>query len=186
METDLLCLVPVGITLRSDSTSPTSITDFADAGSFLVEVWSKQVEFTARQADSIMNILIADDHANVRRGLREILDDAFSGAHFSEASNGDEVLTQLVKSQQDVLLLDINMPGRSGLEVLKDVKFIYPLLPVIMVSVQPENQYALRCLLAGAAAYINKNSASDDLAPAIKKILDSDAPFTQNPSGHQL
>ena len=69
-----------------------------------------------------MNILIADDHANVRRGLREILVDAFSGAHFSEASNGDEVLTQLLGSQHDVLLLDINMPGRSGLEVLKDVK----------------------------------------------------------------
>ena len=68
-----------------------------------------------------MNILIADDHANVRRGLREILADAFSGAHFSEASNGDEVLTQLLGSQHDILLLDINMPGRSGLEVLKDV-----------------------------------------------------------------
>ena len=75
-----------------------------------------------------MNILIADDHANVRRGLREILVDAFSGAQFSEASNGDEVLTELVRSQHDVLLLDINMPGRSGLEVLKDVKLIYPLL----------------------------------------------------------
>jgi DNA-binding NarL/FixJ family response regulator len=119
-----------------------------------------------------MNILIADDHANVRRGLREILVDAFSGAQFSEASDGDEVLIQLVASQHDVLLLDINMPGRSGLEVLKDVKHIYPLLPVIMVSVQPENQYASRCLLAGATAYVNKDSASEELAPAIKKILD--------------
>jgi DNA-binding NarL/FixJ family response regulator len=119
-----------------------------------------------------MNILIADDHANVRRGLREILVDAFSGAQFSEASDGDEVLTKLVASQHDVLLLDINMPGRSGLEVLKDVKHIYPLLPVIMVSVQPENQYASRCLLAGATAYVNKDSASEELAPAIKKILD--------------
>ena len=118
-----------------------------------------------------MNILIADDHANVRRGLREILADAFSGARFSEAANGDEVLTQLVMSQHDLLLLDINMPGRSGMEVLKDVKQFYPLLPVIMVSVQPENQYASRCLRAGAAAYINKNSASEELAPAIRKIL---------------
>ena len=130
-----------------------------------------------------MNILIADDHANVRRGLREILADAFSGAHFSEASNGDEVLTQLLGSQPDVLLLDINMPGRSGLEVLKDVKQIYPQLPVIMVSVQPESQYALRCLRAGAAEYINKNSASDELAPAIKKILDSGTSSVQNPIG---
>lgn len=121
-----------------------------------------------------MNILIADDHANVRRGLREILVDAFSGALFSEASDGNQVLTQLIGSKHDVLLLDINMPGRNGLEVLKDVKKNYPMLPVIMVSVQPESQYALRCLRAGAAAYINKNSASDDLAPAIKKILSID------------
>ena len=120
-----------------------------------------------------MNILIADDHANVRRGLREILADAFSGSQFSEASDGDQVLTQLINSQHDLLLLDINMPGRNGLEVLKDVKRTYPLLPVIMVSVQPESQYALRCLRAGAAAYINKNSASDDLAPAVRKMMDS-------------
>ena len=120
-----------------------------------------------------MNILIADDHANVRRGLREILVDAFSGLHCSEAADGDQVLTQLIKSNHDLLLLDINMPGRNGLEVLKDVKKIYPLLPVIMVSVQPESQYATRCLQAGATAYINKNSASEDLAPAIRKIIDS-------------
>jgi two-component system, NarL family, invasion response regulator UvrY len=120
-----------------------------------------------------MNFLIADDHANVRRGLREILVDAFTGSCISEASDGEQVLTQLVKSHHDLLLLDINMPGRNGLDVLKDVKKIYPLLPVIMVSVQPENQYASRCLRAGAIAYINKNSASDDLAPAIRKIMDS-------------
>jgi len=120
-----------------------------------------------------MNILIADDHANVRRGLREILADAFLGARFSEACDGNEVLTELLRSSHDLLLLDINMPGRSGMEVLKDVKIIYPQLPVIMVSVQPENQYASRCLLAGATAYINKNSASEDLAPAIQKILDA-------------
>lgn len=119
----------------------------------------------------MINILIADDHANVRRGLREILADAFSGALFSEASDGDEVLTQLAWSHQDILLLDINMPGRSGLEVLRDVKQIYPLLPVIMVSVQPEDQYASRCLRAGATAYVNKDNASEELAPTIKGIL---------------
>ena len=118
-----------------------------------------------------MHILIADDHAYVRRGLREILADAFSDAHFSEAANGDEVMTQLAGSQYGVLLLDINMPGRTGLEVLRDVKKIYPQLPVIMVSVQPENQYASRCLRAGAAAYVNKDSASEELAPMIEKIL---------------
>jgi DNA-binding NarL/FixJ family response regulator len=118
-----------------------------------------------------MFVLIADDHANVRRELREIVADAFSGSQFSEAANGIEVMIQLAKSPCGVLLLDINMPGRTGLEVLQDVKHIYPLLPVIMVSVQPENQYAARCLLAGASAYVNKNSASEELAPTIRKIL---------------
>ena len=130
-----------------------------------------------------MNILIADDHANVRRGLREILVDAFPGTHFCEASSGDEVFTQLVLSQPEVLLLDINMPGRSGLEVLKDVKQIYPKLPVIMVSVQAESQYALRCLRAGATEYVNKNSASEELVPAIKKIMDLGAKSVRNPLG---
>ena len=95
----------------------------------------------------------------------------FLARTFPKPPTGTEVLAQLASSQYGVLLLDINMPGRSGLEVLHDVKQIYPLLPVIMVSVQPENQYASRCLRAGAAAYVNKNSASEDLAPAIKKIL---------------
>jgi two-component system, NarL family, invasion response regulator UvrY len=130
-----------------------------------------------------MNILIADDHANVRRGLREILVDAFSGSHFSEAADGDQVLAQLINSQHDLLLLDINMPGRNGLEVLKDVKKTYPLLPVIMVSVQPESQYALRCLRAGATAYINKNSASEDLAPAIRLIMDTGVEAIRIPIG---
>jgi len=122
-----------------------------------------------------MNILIADDHANVRRGLREILTDAFAGSHFSEAVDGGAVLSQLASSPHDVLLLDINMPGRSGLEVLKDVREFYPLLPVVMVSVQPENPYASRCIRAGATAYVSKGSATEDLAPAIRKIFDKPA-----------
>lgn len=123
------------------------------------------------EVDTAMNILIADDHANVRRGLREILADAFLGAHFSEAIDGDEALRQLAMSQYGLLLLDINMPGRNGLDVLNDVKHLYPLLHVIMVSVQPANQYAARCLRAGADAYINKDSAPEELVPAIRKIL---------------
>jgi DNA-binding NarL/FixJ family response regulator len=130
-----------------------------------------------------MNILIADDHANVRRGLREIVLDAFSDAHFSEAANGDEVLAQLVDSQPDVLLLDINMPGRSGFDVLKDVKRIYSHLPTIMVSVQAESQYALRCLRAGAAEYVNKNSASEELVPAIRKVMESGATLQRSLAG---
>ena len=118
-----------------------------------------------------MHILIAADHAVVRRGLREIMADALPGAAFSEAGNGDEVLSHLGKSQIAMLVLDINMPGRSGMDVLRDVKHTYPRLPVIILSCQPEEQYAVRCLRAGAAAYINKESASEELAMATKKIL---------------
>lgn len=118
-----------------------------------------------------MNILIADDHAVVRRGLKDILADALHGARFSEAGNGDEVLSRLADSTTGLLVLDINMPGRSGLDVLRDVKTAYPRMPVIVLSVQPEDQYAMRCLRAGAAAYINKDSAPEELAAAAKKIL---------------
>lgn len=118
-----------------------------------------------------MRILIADDHADIRRGLREILADALPEAIFSEAGRGDEVLNLLAASEYSLLTLDINMPGRSGLNVLKDVKRIYPKLPVIIVSVHSEEQYATRCIRAGAAAYINKNGVSDELALVTKKIL---------------
>ena len=128
-----------------------------------------------------MNILITDDHPNVRRGLRELLTDSFPGTEFSEACNGDEVFAQLLLLLPDLMLLDINMPGRSGFEVLKYLRKSYTFIPVIMVSVQPENQYAMRCLQAGATAYINKSNAPEDLVPAIKKILENAAKLTCNP-----
>ena len=118
-----------------------------------------------------MNILIADDHAGVRHGLMEILADALPDAQFSEAGDGNEVLGYLVKSKYSVLLLDINMPGRNGLDVLQDVKRDYPEIPVVIVSVQPEDQYAMRCLRAGAAAYVNKDRATEELACVVGKIL---------------
>jgi DNA-binding NarL/FixJ family response regulator len=118
-----------------------------------------------------MRILIADDHAVVRRGLKEILADALPSVEFSEAGNGDEVLRHLEKTSIGLMVLDIGMPGRSGMDVLRDVKHAYPRLPVIILSCQPEEQYAVRCLRAGAAAYINKESAPEELAMATKKIL---------------
>jgi DNA-binding NarL/FixJ family response regulator len=118
-----------------------------------------------------VHILIADDHAVVRRGLKEILADALPDAGFCEAGNGDEVLGQLGKSAIALLVLDINMPGRSGVDILRDVKHSYPRLPVIVLSCHPEEQYAVRCLRAGAAAYISKESASEELAVATKRIL---------------
>jgi two-component system, NarL family, invasion response regulator UvrY len=115
-----------------------------------------------------MHILITDDHAVVRRGLREILADSLEEATFSEAGNADEALRLLAKHPVGILVLDINMPGRSGLDLLKDVKRMYPRIPVIVLSVQPEDQYAVRCLRSGASAYINKDSAPEELAQAAR------------------
>jgi DNA-binding NarL/FixJ family response regulator len=119
----------------------------------------------------MMRVLLADDHDVVRRGLKEILMDAFPGTLFSEASDGDEVLADLARGPFNLLLLDINMRGNSGLAVLRDVKRKYPEIPVIIVSVQPEDQYAKRCLRAGAAAYVKKDRASEDLAQAVATVL---------------
>jgi len=118
-----------------------------------------------------MHILIADSQAIMRRGLKEIMAEAIPGAHFSEAGSGDEVLSRLAKSETGLVVLDINMPGRSGLDLLRDIKRMHPRLPVVVISMQPEDQNALRCLRCGAAAYINKSSAPEELALATKKIL---------------
>ena len=117
-----------------------------------------------------MYILIADDYAEVRRALKDILIDELPDAHFSEAGDGDEVLGLLASFEYDLLLLDLNMPGHSGLDVLRDVKIACPRLRVIVVSVQPKDQYAMRCLQAGADAYINKDKAPEELGLAIRKL----------------
>lgn len=118
-----------------------------------------------------MNILIADDHAILRRGLRHILTDGLSEANVSEAQNGGEVLRLLRQRTFDVLILDINMPGATGLEVVRDVRRDYPWLPVLMLSVYPEEQYALRALKAGASGYLPKESAPEELVKAVLKVM---------------
>jgi two-component system, NarL family, invasion response regulator UvrY len=118
-----------------------------------------------------MHVLIADDHAVVRRGLREILADAWPSAAFSEAASGDQVLGLLANSAAQLLVLDINMPGRTGLDVLRDVRRLYPRLPVIILSMQAADQYAVRCLRAGASAFISKESAAEELPQAARKVL---------------
>lgn len=118
-----------------------------------------------------MKILIADDHGVVRRGLKEILAETVPAAQFLEASDGDEALRCLGATQASLVVLDINMPGRSGLDVLGDIKRLYPRLPVIIMSCQPEEQYALRCLRCGAAAYISKDDVTDELSNAVKKVM---------------
>lgn len=118
-----------------------------------------------------MKILVADDHSVVRRGLKEILAEAVPAAQFLEASDGEEALRCLASDPASLVVLDINMPRRSGLDVLAEIKRLYPRLPVIMMTCQPEEQYALRCLRSGAAAYICKDAASDELSNAVRKVL---------------
>src|SRR6478736_6561755 len=118
-----------------------------------------------------MKILITEDHAVVRQGLKLILADHFKKAVFGEARNATEALAFVWKQKWDVVLLDITMPGRSGLEVLKEIKRSRPKLPVLILSMHPEDQFAVRLLKAGAAGYLTKESAGDELVGAINKVV---------------
>ena len=118
-----------------------------------------------------MRILIADDHAVVRQGLKQILAEAFKKASFGEAANSQQALERVWKEAWDVVILDLTMPGRSGLEVLKEIKQAYPKLPVLMLSMHPEDQFAVRLLKAGAAGYMTKESAPEELVGAVRKAI---------------
>jgi two-component system invasion response regulator UvrY len=118
-----------------------------------------------------MLILLADDHVVVRRGLRDILTGAFPGMQFIEAGTGDEVLSAIRTRRCSLLILDIHMPGRTGVDVLREVKRLCPRIPVLMLSVQPEDQYAVRCLKAGASGYLNKDGAEEELVRAVRKVI---------------
>jgi two-component system invasion response regulator UvrY len=118
-----------------------------------------------------MRILIADDHAVVRRGLRQILAEAFKRATFGEAANSQDALERVWKDPWDIVILDLTMPGRSGLEVLKEIKRARPKLPVLILSMHPEDQFAVRLLKAGASGYMTKESAADELVGAVNKAV---------------
>ena len=118
-----------------------------------------------------MKILITDDHTVVRQGLKLILADRFKKSVFGEARNAHEALTRASKEKWDVMILDITMPGRSGLEVLREIKRMRPKLPVLVLSMHPEDQFAVRLLKAGAAGYLTKESAGDELVGAIEKVV---------------
>lgn len=118
----------------------------------------------------MIKILIADDHAIVRRGLKQILSEQPDMIVGGEAENAREVLEMVRSNNWNVIVLDINMPGRSGLEVLKELKREHPKLPVLVLSVHPEDQYGIRMLKAGAAGYLTKDSAPDELVRAIRKV----------------
>lgn len=116
-------------------------------------------------------ILIADDHEIVRRGLRQLLADEFSDIEMSEAANAREAVEAVRKRAWDAVLLDINMPGRSGLEVLEELKRLRPTMPVVMLTAFPEEDYAVRAFRLGASGYVTKKSASDELLAALRKVF---------------
>src|SRR4029077_14513164 len=118
-----------------------------------------------------MRILIADDHAVFRRGLRETLAEAFPRVIFGEAKTAEETVEFARRHHWDVIGLDISMPGKSGLDILDDVKRLRPRTPVLLLTMHPEQQYARRALKAGAAGYLTKDSVPDELKSAIKKII---------------
>ncbi len=118
----------------------------------------------------MIKILIADDHPVVRKGLKEIIEETTDMRVAGEASNGSEVMEKVLSEDLDVVLLDISMPGRSGLDVLKDIKKRRPKLAVLVLSIHPEEQYAVQAFKAGASGYLTKKSAPDELLIALRKV----------------
>ena len=122
------------------------------------------------KAPQILRILIADDHAIVREGLKQILADTGDIVVAGDAASGLDAIKMMRAGEYDVLLLDISMPDRSGIEVLKQLRQEFPKLAVLMLSMHREDQYAIRSLKAGASGYLNKQSAPDELVNAIRQV----------------
>jgi DNA-binding NarL/FixJ family response regulator len=117
-----------------------------------------------------MNIVIADDHVIVRRGLRQIIETQPGWTVTAEAASADEVLTTLRRSRADLLVLDVELGGRSGIDLLANIRSEFPSLPVLMVSMHDEQQFALRALRAGASGYVQKDARIEDLVEAMQQV----------------
>jgi DNA-binding NarL/FixJ family response regulator len=118
-----------------------------------------------------MKFLIADDHAIVRKGLIQLLREEFTMAEVREVTDGKAVLEEVRKEVWDAILLDISMPGLSGIEILRQIRTNGIKTPILIVSIYPEEQYAIRALKAGASGFLNKESANEELLAAVHKIL---------------
>lgn len=119
----------------------------------------------------MVRLLIVDDHPLVRRGIVEVLAEAFPGGSIAEASDGAEALQAVYDGIWDLVVLDLSLPGRTGLDVLKEIKDARPRLPILVLSTYPEQQFATRALRAGASGYLNKGSPPDVLLSAVRKVL---------------
>ncbi len=118
-----------------------------------------------------MKILIVDDHAIVRRGLISLLKEHYRSAKFGEAEDSKQGLHEALGTDWDLVIMDINMPGRNGIDLIRDIKGVKPDLPVLVVSAHAEKDYGVRSLKLGAAGYVSKQSAPDVLVAAVKRVL---------------
>jgi len=119
----------------------------------------------------MLRLLVADDHEIVRKGLVKVLAEILQPIKVDEAKNGQEALGKVLKGEYDLVVLDIKMPGKSGLDVLKEIKEHKPKLPVLILSMHPEEQFAIRAMRAGASGYLTKECAGDELVLAVRKAL---------------
>jgi DNA-binding NarL/FixJ family response regulator len=118
----------------------------------------------------MIKILIADDHAVVRKGLRQILLEEYPSAQIGEVADAENLLAEVIKGDWNIVICDMNMPGRSGLDALTQIKQVAPQLPVLIMSMYPEDQYALRVLKAGASGYLGKDNIHDDIIKAVQTV----------------
>jgi DNA-binding NarL/FixJ family response regulator len=121
-----------------------------------------------------IKILLADDHSVTREGIIKSLSAEFPDARYSEASTTAEILQLISKTRYDLVILDISLPGRNGLDILKEVKLNYPETPVIIFSMYPEDQFAVRSIKDGASAYLTKDISSRELAAAVRRVLNGE------------
>lgn len=118
----------------------------------------------------MIKILIADDHAVVRKGLKQILLEEYPSAQIGEVADAENLLSEVIKGDWNIVICDMNMPGRSGLDALTQIKQVAPQLPVLIMSMYPEDQYALRVLKAGASGYLGKDNIHDDIIKAVQTV----------------
>ncbi|MBS1918805.1 MAG: response regulator transcription factor [Bacteroidetes bacterium] len=128
----------------------------------------------------MIRVLIADDHAIVRKGLKQLITEEYPTAKIGEVGNAESLLTEILKDEWDLVICDMNMPGRSGLDALNQIKQTNLKLPVLILSMYPEDQYALRVLKAGASGYLAKETVHEELPKAIRTALSGRRYITQS------
>ena len=128
----------------------------------------------------MIKILVVDDHAIVRRGLMQILKEGFPNSIIEEAVDAESMIKELLKKDFDVIISDLSMPGRSGLDTIPQIKKINPNIPVLIMSIHSEDQYAIRVLKAGASGFLNKNLVPEELVIAVKRVLQGKKYITAN------